>query len=208
VPAVTGHRAARAGAAGWARVRLLPTVVALFAVVALAGCGVTVEDAPRPVAAPPGPLPHLSSAPPPSVESGTVAEVLYFVRGDRLVPVVRRVPATPSIDEQLRQLTAGPTQEERGNDLGSVLTGTTGIAGTRRSGSGVVVELGRSGGEAARSDEVLAFGQVVCTLTARSDVSGVSFVRGGQPLTVPRADGSLAQGPLTATDYASLTAPA
>jgi hypothetical protein len=54
-----------------------------------------------------------------------------------------------------------------------------------------------------RSDEVLAYGQMVCALTSQgADVGTVSFASGGQPLAVPRADGSLVAGALTIADYA------
>jgi hypothetical protein len=59
--------------------------------------------------------------------------------------------------------------------------------------------------QGARSDEVLAYGQIVCTLTSQgAEVGTVSFVTGSEPLAVPRADGSLADGSLTIADYAGL----
>jgi hypothetical protein len=78
----------------------------------------------------------------------------------------------------------------------------------RRSGAVAVVDIGDGPPEAGRTDEILAFGQIVCTLAARSDVNGVVFVRGDQPLEVPRSDGSLSSGPVTAANYADLIAPA
>lgn len=60
----------------------------------------------------------------------------------------------------------------------------------------------------ARSDEILAYGQIVCTLTGRFDVSAVSFTRDGKPLEVPRADGTLTSEPLRGSDYAGLLGPA
>lgn len=68
----------------------------------------------------------------------------------------------------------------------------------------VVVDVPDDG--AGRSDEILAFGQIVCALTSRDDVTTVAFLREGKSLGVPRADGSLPDQPLVRADYAPLIA--
>ncbi|WP_091461229.1 hypothetical protein [Micromonospora inyonensis] len=40
-----------------------------------------------------------------------------------------------------------------------------------------------------------------------ADVDRVTFVQGGQRLGVPRTDGSLSTGPLTAADYTAMVSP-
>ncbi|MEU2611037.1 GerMN domain-containing protein [Micromonospora sp. NPDC007271] len=175
----------------------------ICAVFLLAGCGVPVDDAPRPVQSPPGPLPSPVGGGAAS-NAGRANESLCFVRGDRLVTVVRRVDYLPDVDTHLRHLLAGPGNMERDAGFTSALTGTASVAGAQLSGGVADVEVGGAGDETGRSDEILAFGQIVCTLTSRADVHGVTFRRDGQPLEVPRADGSLSRLPLTATDYAPL----
>jgi spore germination protein GerM len=133
--------------------------------------------------------------------------VLCLVRDDRLVPVERRVDGTPTVDAQLQHLLAGPTAAERDSGLSTALPGAVAVAAARPRGTEVEVDVGETGDETGRSDEVLAFGQIVCTLTARSDVDTVAFRRDGAPLGVPRADGALSRRPLTAADYAGLIAP-
>ncbi|MEV4134642.1 GerMN domain-containing protein [Dactylosporangium sp. NPDC049742] len=110
----------------------------------------------------------------------------------------------PAIDEQLRNLLSGPTAAERDAGYTSALTGitVTGIVEVR--GGDATVEIGSRSDGVGRSDEVLAYGQIVCTLTSRADVDTVSFLHDGQPLRVPRADASLTDGRLTAADYADL----
>jgi hypothetical protein len=49
-----------------------------------------------------------------------------------------------------------------------------------------VITLGDRAGQGFRSDEVLAFGQIVCTMTSLPEVGTVSFVADGAPLWVPR----------------------
>ncbi|MDO3702982.1 GerMN domain-containing protein [Micromonospora sp. C28SCA-DRY-2] len=175
-------------------------------VLLLAGCGVPVEDTPRTVPAPRGPFPSAATGEATS-PAGRVAEVLCFVRDDRLVPVERRLDAAPTADAQLAHLLAGPSAAERDRGLTSSLPGAVGGATVRITGAHAEVDVGAVDDEAGRSDEVLAFGQLVCTLTARTDVETVSFLRRGQPLGVPRADGSLSRQPLSAADYTDLITP-
>ncbi|PZF94739.1 GerMN domain-containing protein [Micromonospora deserti] len=185
---------------------MIRPVAALVAVVLLAGCGVPTEGAPRTVPPPPGPFPSpATGAPVPP--AGPVTEVLCLVRDDRLVTVERRVDGVPTVDAQLAHLLAGPTAAERDRGLTTALPGAVTTATARVSEARAEVDVGAPGEETGRSDEVLAFGQIVCTLTARDDIDTVSFLRAGTPLGVPRADGSLTQQPLTAADYADLVAP-
>lgn len=177
----------------------------ICAVLLTTGCAVPADDAPRRVSVPPGPFasPVADIAP---TGGGRVAEPFCFVRDDRLVRVVRPVEYLPDIATHLGQLLAGPTTADRDAGLHSTLIGTAlGVDG--RLAAGVAeVEVAGAADESARNDEILAFGQIVCTLTSRADVQAVSFRRDGQPLEVPRADGSLTTGLLGAADYRPLMA--
>jgi hypothetical protein len=70
-----------------------------------------------------------------------------------------------------------------------------------------IVELATSLGGTGRTDDILAFAQIVCTLTSRGDIRSVTFTRAGEPVEVPRADSSLTRNPLTAHDYTPLIQP-
>lgn len=182
--------------------------LALVGILALGGCGVRSESQPRDFDPPAGPRPVPATPTPSSLPAGTAAEPLYFVRTDRLVAVIRRVQVAPTVQQQMDHLVAGPTDAEREAGLSSTLTGNLTVAEARLSEGVATIEVGDDGDLSGRIDDVLAFGQIVCTLTARADVSSVTFERGGQVLGVPRADGSLSAGGLTAADYTALTAPA
>ncbi|SIQ77732.1 GerMN domain-containing protein [Micromonospora avicenniae] len=169
----------------------------------LGGCGVPVDEEPRRVQPPPGSFPTTGTAGP-TAASGRVTETLCFVREDRLDRAVRRVDALPGVDVHLQHLLAGPAAGEREAGFASALPGTVTVAGVRMNGTLAEVDVRAAGEETGRSDEVLAFGQIVCTLTTRSDVRRVSFRRDGRPLDVPRGDGSLSRDPLGAADYAPL----
>ncbi|QLQ35651.1 GerMN domain-containing protein [Micromonospora robiginosa] len=180
--------------------RLLP---ALLAAVLLAGCGVPVDDEPRLVREPPGrfPTPAGTSTADPD---GRVGEPFCFVRDEGLAVVNRRVDGLPGVDAHLQHLLAGPDSAERRSGLATALPGTVVVAGATLTGGVATVDVRQAGQEAGRNDEVLAFGQIVCSLTQRPDVDSVAFRRDGQPLEVPRADGSVSALPLTAADYRPL----
>ncbi|MBB2941421.1 spore germination protein GerM [Actinoplanes lutulentus] len=171
---------------------------ALLLTLLLAGCGIPAQDEPHAVTLPRGDLNTATAGPAPG---GEVAEVLCLVRDGRLVQAVRRVSSVPTTQRQLDDLTAGPTAAERGLGLSTSLSGTTLSVRNSNKSDGVTVEVAEAG---ARSDEVLAYAQIVCTLTARADVASVSFTRDGDPLRVPRADGSLTDQPLRGWDYRGL----
>ncbi|MBM0278137.1 GerMN domain-containing protein [Micromonospora tarensis] len=181
------------------RRRLAPVALAVL----LTGCGIPTDDGPRSVRPPGGPL--RSSAPAEAtVPAGRAVETLCLVRDNRIVPVVRRVDRPPSIADQLRHLLAGPSGAERDSDLTSALPGAVNAAGATVTGTQALVAVDQPAHDGGRSDEVLAFGQIVCTLTSRADVTTVAFLRDGRALGVPRADGSLSSRPLTRGDYAPL----
>lgn len=183
----------------------------LLAVSALTGCGVSAQDRPRLIASPHGPFPlpaspqPTSSAPSP-MESGAVTEQLCYIRNDMLVVVSRQVATPTTPQDQIQLLLDGPSAQERNAGLTSALTGASVITGVRVQADEAIVDVAEGLAGTSRNDEVLAFGQVVCTLTSRPDVERISFQADGQPLGVPRADGSLSSGPLTVSDYASIIA--
>ncbi|MCF0091363.1 GerMN domain-containing protein [Micromonospora sp. MH99] len=180
-------------------------LLAVGLVALLAGCGIPTDEAPRAVPPPRGPFP--TSAPAETAPVGPATETLCLVRDNRIVPVLRRVERSRGIEDQLRHLLSGPTGAERDADLTSALPGAVNAAGVTVTGTQARVAVDEPADDAGRSDEVLAFGQIVCTLTSRDDVTSVTFLRDGRPLGVPRADGSLSEQPLTRTDYAPLITP-
>jgi Sporulation and spore germination len=186
-------------------VNRLLALCAVAAVIGAAGCGVPIDRAPRPVDPPRGPFQELSAAESAPPAPGTVDGEIYLVRDDALVRVARRVPADVTADALVRDLVAGPTDEERDVGLTTALIGVT--VDVRVDRGVAVVDLARLA-DTGRNDQVLTFGQLVCTLSTLPRVTGVSFIRDGRPIGVPRADGSLSSGPLTTPDYADLIRPA
>ena len=181
---------------------------ALLGVVAVAGCGISTDDQPREIEPPRGPFPAIASTVPSTPDAGVAAEPLYFVRADKLVPVIRRVRTPPTLQQQIEHLVAGPTGPERTAGLTDTLHGNLIVTGANLAAGVATIEIDDDTDGSGRRDQVLAYGQIVCTLTTRSDVTAVVFEHDNQRLGVPRADLSLTTDPLTAADYTTLTAPA
>ena len=176
---------------------------ALALAVALAGCGVETEEHARRVNPPSGVAHAWATPTPPDSGTGAVPERLYLVRDGELVATTRHVAAEPTADELVDDLLAGPTPGERADGLTSALRATD-VAGVQVSGGRATVELTEVLDSGGRTDQVLAFAQIVCTLTARPGVTSVAFTHDGREVGVPRADGSLSHAPATAADYATL----
>lgn len=175
--------------------------------VAVAGCGISPQPDPHPINPPRGPFQAITSPSPDPVESGSVPQQLFMVRDGSLVAVTRHADHQPTAESLIQDLLAGPTEAERDNGITSALEGVAGVSAADVRGGLVTIELAAPLLETGRNDAVLAYAQLVCTLTARPDILGVTFTRDHEPVGVPRADGSLSPGPLTTADYADLIAP-
>lgn len=178
---------------------------AILAACLLTGaCGVPVDETPRDLGRP---RPASGSNTPAPDGFGSAIERLYLVRDGSLVRAVRRVAAPPTPQQMLDGLLAGPTTAEQQDGLSSALS-TMRIEGMTVIQRRATAAISEPLEQAVRSDEILAYGQIVCTLTSQgAEVGTVSFTRAGRPLGVPRGDGSLSTQPLTIADYASLLGP-
>lgn len=175
---------------------------ALGLLMTTAGCGVPTEDAARVIEQTGAATP---AAPTPAAEpTGPATEKLYLLRDGHLVAVQRRVPTNPDAQQLLVHLLAGPTSAEQDADLTSALTGTTAINSATDAAGSATVELSTALEGTGRSDDILAFGQLVCTLSSRPDINQVVFTRQGARVGVPRGNGALTDDPLTCADYANL----
>lgn len=182
--------------------------VALSSLLALTACGVPAQDEPHVVSLPRRPLNETASAAASAEAVGEVAHVLCLVRDGRLVQAVRRADTMPTPQRQLDLLGNGPNLVEQDQGLSSALATTALTVSLSPGDTTATVEITEGEEGTGRSDEVLGYGQIVCTLTSRADIGAVTFQRDGRPLQVPRGDGILSGGPLRLADYSSLTGPA
>jgi spore germination protein GerM len=130
---------------------------------------------------------------------------LWFIRADKLVPVDRRVPIGTTPSDLMEDLVNGPTTEERNQSLRSALLDLQLYKSARPSSGGVVtVDLTPAFSGLPSSEQLLAVGQIVGSLTSLPGVGLVSFRLDGEQRDVPVGDGSQSQGPVSRDDYASL----
>ncbi len=178
----------------------------------LTGCGVPVQDDPMQVQ--PEVVPsQLRPQATPQTQSPSTADpskpkaLIHFVRADRLVALTRDVPAG-SVEDRLNAVLAalvvGPTEEELARGVASALPEGLQLKVLSVDGPEVVLELsGETDGRSA-TENVLAVGQIVLSVTSVRPVTKVRLARDGRPVEALLADGALTAEPLTAADYAEL----
>jgi hypothetical protein len=196
--------------------RAAGTAVLAASVATAAACGVPQDDSPRTLPAEDVPYDLLSPSaaatptPSPTGPRLTVPRIYLLDSTDQLVARPLSLNATglePVERALLDALSAGPTEDQRSEGLGTALGPGVGLTlvdvvdGTAR----VTVTPSESTPSADRLP--LAVGQVVLTLTSVDGVDAVQIVRDGQPVPAPLPGGEQTSDPLTAADYASLVTP-
>lgn len=167
----------------------------------LGGCGIPSEGHPRSVA-----TIAVEETPLPS-SGGALGRgvTVFLVDGKQLVPVRRALEPPVGAVALIDAIADGPTAEEQARGLRTALSSPPKITSATVDRTGHLrVDLARDPAEAGAAEQVLAFGQVVLSLTSLPSIRSVVFRVGGQPLQVPRGDGSLTTSPLTRQDYAQL----
>ncbi len=170
-----------------------------------------VQHAPEPIDPAAVPSRLKSSAEPttgqPSATPGRATVQVNFVRKERLVSLVREAPSV-SRDDRLatviEALLAGPSAREQSAGLTSALPPELGLTVVQVDGNRVVLELSGDTEGRSATENILAVGQIVLSVTAVPTVDEVTFSRDGQPVEALLADGALTAEPLTAAEYAQL----
>ena len=138
---------------------------------------------------------------------GGVGEV-YLVAGEQLLSVPRPIAPDADLSTVISVLASGPTPNEAAIGLRSALPRDRTILSVSQSRRTATVDLDPAFAEIRAAEQPIAIAQVVFTLTRRPDVEGVAFTLEGDPLEVPRGDGSLTSDPLTQGDFPELARPA
>jgi spore germination protein GerM len=185
------------------------TLVAVILVIA-AGCGVPAQQQAIPIE--PGAIPsQLSSpdrptSPRASATPGRSTVQVNFVRKDRLVSLRRDAPGD-RLAAVVQALKDGPTETEQANAITTALPPDLSLIVVAVQGRRVTLDLsGETDGRSA-TENVLAVGQIVLSVTALPSVDEVLFSHNGATVEALLADGALTTDPLTADDYASLRSP-
>jgi spore germination protein GerM len=192
--------------------RWLPGVLASAAL--LTACGVSSQESPVEIR--PGEIPTqlrgdagAATHTPVTPEPGRSAVLVQFVRNDRLVGLTRQAPVSPPearLESVVGALVNGPTEGEQARGFASALPPGLTVRVVSTEGERVVLELGGESDGQSATENVLAVGQIVLSVTSVENISQVSFSRDGVPVEALLADGALTTKPLTAADYADLRA--
>jgi spore germination protein GerM len=182
----------------------------LVVLLCLVGCGVPVQNDPVPVQ--PGAVPSQlqetgpTGPPPASTVPGRSSLQINFVRNDQLVSLRRPAPDSDRLQAVLDDLIAGPTELEQANGVTTALPPNATLSIANVDDSHVTLELSGDTEGRSATENVLAVGQIVLSVTALPTVDSVTFARNGVPVEALLADGALTTQPLTAADYQSLKA--
>ncbi len=117
-------------------------------------------------------------------------------------------PDAPAVTAVLlRRLAAGPTASQRDAGLSTALGPGVPVVLVDVVGTTARVALRQPDRDPSADRLPLAAGQVVLTVTSAPGVDRVQMLRDGEPTAVPLPGGVRSSGPVTADDYAALTAP-
>lgn len=190
------------------RGRLCAALVSAALVLA-AGCGIATDDAPREL--PEADVPFGLLAPESTTTTmalparHTVSVRVFLVgAGNRLVAVVHEVPAPPGLSRALTALLDGPTEAESAGGLRSAISDQTRVLDVAVERRVATIDLGGGFTAIGGQEQILALAQFVFTATEQPAVDAVRFTLEGDPVEVPRGDGTLTQQPLRREDFAIL----
>lgn len=193
--------------------RVLPAAV-LAVLALLAGCGVPTGGAPTPIAATDIPygLATPSTAPPATLAEPVAdpARVFLVAPDDSLVPRVRDVEGTTRrerLADLLAHLAAGPTGEERDEQLSTALPPDVELTVTDVALGTATVDIARTVDAPSGWATRRTVAQLVLTATSVSGIDAVRLTLDGDPVEAPLPDGELTSEPLTADDYAVFLTP-
>lgn len=186
-------------------------LLAVVAVLAVSACGVPTDGEARRLA--PDQVPFnltatttpgdvTTVAPTTTVVAGS-AVILYYVieSGLRAVPVsVEPVPDLLGIMDLLAQDPPESTSARTVLRPGEVVS----IEQDPENDGRRIVDVDPALVQLPGSEQVLAVGQIVLTLTDRPGIRSITFTSNGEPLSVPRADGSIIDGPARRVDFIDL----
>jgi spore germination protein GerM len=185
---------------------LRASVIACGLMALVAGCGVRSTSSAATATGDEVPYGLLDERPATTTTvAGADTEVvqIWLTSDDRIVRVDRTVRPPLTLEHIVQVLVEGPTPDESAFGVRSALdessvTAVDVVAGL------ATFHLGDSFTAATPRAQLLALAQLVYTATAQVGIDAVSFELGEQPINVPRADGSIADGTVGRRDYADL----
>jgi spore germination protein GerM len=140
------------------------------------------------------------------ITTGESVEVtVYFISGDRLAPVKRRISPPVSVEKVLQQLFSGPTTAEAVQGLRTNISPDTNVLRAPVEARIATVDVSKNFAFGQVPEQILAFAQVVFTAVDVEGVTGVLFAQNGKRQEVPSGDGSSTSTALGRGSYAQVT---
>lgn len=186
-------------------------VLAVVSVVFAASCGVPTDggvEAADPDEVPFGLLEpdRVPVAATPSGQGAVVDVFLFDPDAGHLAPVTRRVESA-GLDTVVAELESGPSEVEAALGLQSALSEVDAVVGVEVEGATVTVDLIEAFTGLSGTEQRVALAQLVYSLTDRSGVERLSITIDGEPVEVPRGDGTLTGDAVERVDYEALAPP-
>ena len=128
-----------------------------------------------------------------------------LLRDEQLVVVQREVERDADLRTVLVSL-AGVSDAEAAAGLETAVSGADEIHEVDTAGGIATVDFDAAADQTLTPDPLATIAQLVCTLTAQPGIGAVRFTVDGDPIDVPRQDGSLTDAPVSRDDYADPTA--
>ena len=183
-----------------------PVATAMALLLVATGCGLSVEDEPRELAADdvPGDLltPRSTTTTSTTTPAVTRTIAIHLVDSDgRLASVDRQLPDPVTVVDLIRSLLEGATDQESERGLRSVIASTTELLSSQRRDRTVVLNFSADFAIPQGEGGITSIAQVVFTATELDGISGVTFELDGVPTEVPRGDGTLTSDPLFRSDF-------
>lgn len=132
---------------------------------------------------------------------------VYLVNSSNQLTAVMRPDSVAGLSTAVSALLAGPTGQEQAAGLSSAIPVGTTLNSVRRSGSTADLDFSDALASVSGREQLLAFAQIVLTADSLAEVDRVRISIAGQEVNAPEPNGTLAQGPVTKSDYASLVTP-
>jgi spore germination protein GerM len=142
-----------------------------------------------------------STAPPTTVPQREYPFVVYFIGSEGPVLALRTASAKPDAQTVGKALLDGPTREEVQVGLRtSIPKRAIGRIGNVAEHT-VTIDLNAPFIEVSGPSQTRALTQMVLTMTSLHGVTRVRFLLDGEPVSVPRADGTVTRAPVRRADY-------
>ena len=135
---------------------------------------------------------------------GEQAVEVFLLRNEQLAPVPRRVPAGTNARDVIRILLGGTQGNETTRGFGTAIPDGTELLGASLEGATLTLDLSEELNAVQGERQMIAIAQMVFTATELAGIDGVRFQIEGEPVEVPKGDGTSTSAPVRQADYPDL----